>query len=863
MKAMKKALVNTCCILGILSLGLLAGCADIINGPSSVSPDAAAGKGWAVVSIGPRLEGARTFMPTEPGSGYYAGLSYAYTFTAVGRNPVSGSITGGTESVELEAGTWDLTVTGMDDYDTGVLEGRVMGIVITARDTTDIQVALAAFTKIGAVPGTLTYSVTIPDDVIKGTLTVYGWDDETIVEKADDLNTGTVNGSTISAADNFSLAAGYYRIALDLYKADGVFHSADIAQIYPGLTTAADYTVAAGDFTGATVGNEASLAAVLAGISGLSSGDNKVYLLSDGIETMSATSVSNGNGPVTVTVDGGGRTVTLSNTGSLVSVGSNVTLVLTNITLQGRGNGSDDPENNTALVYVLSGGTLELEIGARITANKHFTYSSFYGGGVSVGEGGTFTMNGGEILGNTASYGGGVYVSEGTFTLSGGEISGNTASSGGGVYILEGTFTMNGGEISGNTASLTTIISNSYGGGVYVSGDSTFTMSGGEISGNTVSSSATATTTIISYSYGGGVYIFGDSTFIMSGGEISGNTVSSSAYSSASPSTSTSLTASSYSSGGGVYVRGTFTMSGGEISGNTVSSSASSSAYYSSYSSSTGGGVSVSGGTFIMSSGEISDNTVSPSAYYYFFSGGGVYVSDDSTFTLSGGARVNVNNTVYLDYSSASSYSSVTIGGDFTGSADPVAKIDLGVVSDWSGKAVLKLASGYSGNLSALKNRFVLTPIWDYGADYAIGDDGTLQPLSPLTTGITGISYSNVSGTWTLLGDGIRRSPPTNHGGVTKSRVTFTATQANASIAIRLEVSSESGSDYAFISTLDNADAASSGGYYTGSRISGTDWVTITIPIPTAGSHFVDIGYQKDSSQTSGSDCAWYKVVLE
>jgi hypothetical protein len=178
-------------------------------------------------------------------------------------------------------------------------------------------------------------------------------------------------------------------------------------------------------------------------------------------------------------------------------------------------------------------------------------------------------MTGGEISGNTASSGGGVYFSgSGTFNMSGGEINGNTASSssaasGGGVYVY-GTFNMSGGEISGNTASSSSS-SYSYGGGVYVSSSGTFTMSDGEISGNTAQ-------------VGGGVSVGG--TFTMSGGEISGNTA---------------LSVGSYSYGGGVHVNGTFTMSGGEISGNTASSSSSSSS-----SSPYCGGVYVDG-TFTMS----------------------------------------------------------------------------------------------------------------------------------------------------------------------------------------------------------------------------------------------------------------------
>jgi hypothetical protein len=236
---------------------------------------------------------------------------------------------------------------------------------------------------------------------------------------------------------------------------------------------------------------------------------------------------------------------------------------------------------------------------------------------------------------------------------------------------------------------------------------------------------------------------------------------------------------------------------------------------------------------------------------------------------MSGGARVNVNNAVCLYLLNSSSSSRfVTIGGDFTGLSGPVAKIDLyGNASDWSGKTVLRLADDYlTGNLPVLKSRFTLgnfvsgsgspTPI----TGYAIADNGTLIQVSSI--GITNVSYNYVSGgTWTLQSDGRRKSPAMVHNSVAKSRVGFTAPRANASIMIKLDVSSEAGYDYAFISTLDNANATYESGYYTGSRISGTTSVTITIPVSTAGSHFVDIGYRKDGSVSNGSDCAWYRVL--
>ena len=98
---------------------------------------------------------------------------------------------------------------------------------------------------------------------------------------------------------------------------------------------------------------------------------------------------------------------------------------------------------------------------------------------------GTKTVNGGVIYGGTGSsigtsvYGGGVYVvGGGRFTMEGGNIVGCTASTtfqarGGGVFVAEkGTFTMSGGSIAG----CTTVGGLSYGGGIYNEG--TMTLSG-------------------------------------------------------------------------------------------------------------------------------------------------------------------------------------------------------------------------------------------------------------------------------------------------------------------------------------------------------------------------------------------------
>jgi hypothetical protein len=78
------------------------------------------------------------------------------------------------------------------------------------------------------------------------------------------------------------------------------------------------------------------------------------------------------------------------------------------------------------------------------------------GGGVCLrGTTGTFAMSGSaEISGNNASYGGGVYMYIGSFTVNGGTIGGNTATyNGGGVCMKKGTLNLVHGTVYGNTGS--------------------------------------------------------------------------------------------------------------------------------------------------------------------------------------------------------------------------------------------------------------------------------------------------------------------------------------------------------------------------------------------------------------------------
>jgi uncharacterized repeat protein (TIGR02543 family) len=174
-----------------------------------------------------------------------------------------------------------------------------------------------------------------------------------------------------------------------------------------------------------------------------------------------------------------------------------------------------------------------------------------------------------------------------------------------------------------------------------------------------------------------------------------------------------------------------------------------------------------------------------------------------------------------------------------------------------SGQALTTIPAGSTGD----KDFYAKWTLVQYTVTFNADGGSPATQTQSVNSAASPIMYSSVSGgAWALQSDGRRKSPAIDHSTTAKARLRFTTTAANTSITIQLEVSSQSGSDYAFISTLDNASATYSSGYYTGSLISGTQSVSVTIPVPSPGDHFIDIGYRKDGSGVSGSDCAWFNT---
>ena len=210
------------------------------------------------------------------------------------------------------------------------------------------------------------------------------------------------------------------------------------------------------------------------------------------------------------------------------------TLILEDITLYG-GTGTSFRGG----IQVNDNGRLYLQNGGRIIDNR-----AANGGGVNIAGGGLFTMNGGEISGNTTNgSGGGVYVAAGgTFNMNNtSNISGNHSSVSGGGVFTAGLFNMSNGLISENTAGS---VATGSGGGVAVSGYGSFTQSNGIIEYNAAGSR------------GGGVAVMTvTAQFTCVRGEIRGNGQSRTVT----PHTGADVSINVTHSGGGIssYVSGT------------------------------------------------------------------------------------------------------------------------------------------------------------------------------------------------------------------------------------------------------------------------------------------------------------------
>ena len=328
-----------------------------------------------------------------------------------------------------------------------------------------------------------------------------------------------------------------------------------------------------------------------------------------------------------------------------------------------------------SIIKAANGGTIVLNRGAILQNNK----AAQFGSGILANNSVNITMEDGAIIRNNTNsnyeLGGGILLGNGSiFTMNGGEISGNTANGGGGVAIIGSTMVMNGGKISNNSTYKTTG-QGSYGAGVYVAdyanasgGDilfkpkpASFEMNGGKITGNKA------------LDYGGGILTFPQqgekiTININKNGEISENQVTKGSGGAIAAffgvtelnvngGTLTKNSAKNYGGGVFLYQATNATISKGMISENKAYKGGGVCLYYNSAAKQTGGSIEnnvavegggVYGGTYTMTGGVIKDNNNSLTDEERLWrDGDGVYVG--TAFNLGDAAEISTNNDVYLE----------------------------------------------------------------------------------------------------------------------------------------------------------------------------------------------------------------------
>ena len=140
-------------VCGFALILLVAGCADILNGPGS--PEARTGKVTLTIGSGP----ART---VAPGLGQFEKISLSFAGTGGTADLADVDVTGGSVEVELPVGSWDVTARAYskaaDESPAAVSEAHAFswdGETVSG-DTRFVLVPT------GTGPGTLIYTTAVP-----------------------------------------------------------------------------------------------------------------------------------------------------------------------------------------------------------------------------------------------------------------------------------------------------------------------------------------------------------------------------------------------------------------------------------------------------------------------------------------------------------------------------------------------------------------------------------------------------------------------------------------------------------------------------------------------------------------------------
>ena len=207
----------------LCTLPIFLGCQN----PSGGTP----GKGTLVLSINGRNSAARTVLP---GTVTFTKFTLDFTQKTGGNGAFSEAWTNNkmSGSIELDVGTWDLTVTGYTGSGE-VAQGTLDGIVIDESTQNSRNVPLAPIEN-GA--GTHSWSVTFESGITKAKMDVKKLDEDYLIHTVDFTNITPTNNTRNGSKT--SIPAGQYRQYLTLWNSSNETRViTEILHIYRNMTT--------------------------------------------------------------------------------------------------------------------------------------------------------------------------------------------------------------------------------------------------------------------------------------------------------------------------------------------------------------------------------------------------------------------------------------------------------------------------------------------------------------------------------------------------------------------------------------------------------------------------------------------------
>ncbi|MCL1912172.1 MAG: hypothetical protein FWG13_08200, partial [Leptospirales bacterium] len=271
-----------------------------------------------------------------------------------------------------------------------------------------------------ALPGCFIF-----DDADEGTVTINlggntrtaGWGSKAIENYLDytitlkgkkQIERDVSGGGTIS----MTVPTGSYDITIDVTCYEEPYATSLPASIdvKTGNNPPVEIKMTKTDTTFYTVASKTDWETDCAAIRGGGSNKKYVIILTNDIKVSDNTDIvwnSNSNSPpITLTIFGNNKTMTLTEPGNVLNVHTGQTFIVQDLKMVGYDG------NNTTAVYV-NGGEFTMRGSSSVSGNTHETVAGVAdgrGGGVRV-DSGTFIMNGGTISGNTSgSDGGGGFV---------------------------------------------------------------------------------------------------------------------------------------------------------------------------------------------------------------------------------------------------------------------------------------------------------------------------------------------------------------------------------------------------------------------------------------------------------------------